>query len=257
MIGRSSFIRGLLPRSWACHRIKRGPLRGMRICSSWYDYPRAILGTAENQLVRWLGENVREGETWIDVGAHHGYTAVALCKYVGAAGRVFAFEPALGSAGCLARTRAANKLTQLTVVPLALGEVAELRMLQASPEMHGMIGVTPGMRDGSTHYGWGETVYDIAFDHVWPVISGADRRLSGVKVDAQGSEGYVLRGMRETLREHRPRLVVEYHDYADLPKLLDALEDARYARVGKDIDQPSAPATSELLHSHNYEFLPR
>src|SRR5690242_9117466 len=98
-------MRSVLPRYIRPHRILAGPLRGARIHTSWHDYPGAILGTTEKPLIDWFLRNVSPGETWIDVGAHYGYTAIALCRLVGPGGRVVAFEPVLSSAGCLARTR--------------------------------------------------------------------------------------------------------------------------------------------------------
>lgn len=246
-------MRVLLRRRPGSYRIWSGQLKGMRIFTSWQDYPRAILGRAESPLCRWIGHNANPGETWVDVGAHHGVTALALSNRVGAAGRVFAFEPALASVGLLARTREENKLKQLTVVPFALGEVGELSMLRVSPQSQGMVGITPKMRSGDW-IGEGEVVYEVAFDGIWPRLCGGRDRVDGVKIDVQGAESVVLRGMRESLRKHKPRLVVEYHDYADLPEFLDMLESAGYSRIGRDIDLPEAPATSRLLHSHNYEF---
>src|SRR5437867_5167488 len=96
-------IRRFLPRFISPHSILAGPLRGARIYTSWHDYPGAILGTTERPLLEWFWRNVSPGETWIDAGAHYGYTAIALCRLVGSAGRVFAFEPVLSTAGCGAR----------------------------------------------------------------------------------------------------------------------------------------------------------
>ena len=73
-------LRGLLPRAVRRHRILGGPLRGMRINASWFNYPRAILGVAEKRLVQWFADNVQPGETWIDVGAHGGFAAQALSR---------------------------------------------------------------------------------------------------------------------------------------------------------------------------------
>src|SRR4051794_36257605 len=100
-----SRIRRFLPTSVRTHRILAGPLKGAAIQTSWHDYPGAILGTTEKPLVDWFSRNVSPGETWIDVGAHYGYTAIALSRLVGSAGRVVAFEPVLATAGCVARTR--------------------------------------------------------------------------------------------------------------------------------------------------------
>src|SRR6267378_2914827 len=105
-------VRRLLPKSVRPHRILAGRLRGFRIVTSWYDYPAAILGKTERALLDWFEENVHIGETWLDVGAHYGYTALALSRLVGPAGRVFAFEPMITTAGCVARTRELNRLRQ-------------------------------------------------------------------------------------------------------------------------------------------------
>ena len=248
-----TLLRALLPRRPGSHRILSGPLRGLRIHTSWHSYPRAILGIAEPELCRWMLDHVGVGETWLDVGAHHGVTALALCRCVGKGGRVFAFEPVLENAGLLTKTREANRFSQLTVIPMALGDVEDLTVLRTSAPSHGMIGIIPAMRDG-TWVGEGEVVFEIAFDRIWPRLRGGQPRVNGVKVDAQGAEAYVVRGMRDTLKEHRPRLIVEYHAYADLPELRRALELAGYSSVGNDIDCPSSRPTADLVHGHNYEF---
>src|SRR5437879_10907621 len=114
-------LRRLMPRTVRPHRILRGRLRGFKIVTSWHDYPGAILGTTERPLLEWFERNVRSGETWLDVGAHYGYTGIALSRLVGARGRVFAFEPVAMTAGYVTRTRALNGLAQLRVIPCGLG----------------------------------------------------------------------------------------------------------------------------------------
>src|SRR5947209_6991451 len=116
-----SVLRPMLPRSIGPHRIISGRLRGARIVTSWHDYPAGLMGWTERHLLNWFQREARTGDTWLDIGAHYGYTAIALSRLVGPAGRVFAFEPATATAGCVAQTRRLNKLTQLTVVPLGLG----------------------------------------------------------------------------------------------------------------------------------------
>src|SRR4026208_2596549 len=71
-------IRRFLPDTIRAHLILAGPLRGAKIETSWHDYPGAILGTTELPLLEWFARNVQPGETWIDIGAHYGYTAIAL-----------------------------------------------------------------------------------------------------------------------------------------------------------------------------------
>src|SRR6266498_583467 len=111
-------LQQFLPRSIGSRRILAGPLRGHSLVTSWHDYPAAILGRTERHLLDWFSERASAGETWLDIGAHYGYTAIALCRLVGPTGRVYAFEPMVASAGCIARTRGLNGFRQLTVVPV-------------------------------------------------------------------------------------------------------------------------------------------
>ena len=116
------YIRPFLPTKVKVHRIKRGYLSGMKIMTSWRNYPGAILGRTEKPLLSWFRKNVKNGETWIDVGAHYGYTSMALSKLVGGEGRVFAFEPTLATAGYLSITRQENNLDQLVIIPVGVGD---------------------------------------------------------------------------------------------------------------------------------------
>src|SRR5438128_9270672 len=129
--GLKAKLRRFMPRTVRSHRILGGRLRGYRIVTSWHDYPAAILGNTEGPLLEWFERHVGAGETWLDVGAHYGYTAIALSRLVGPRGRVFAFEPVVATAGCSTRSGAANGLAQLVVIPCALGtpDTLELRRL--------------------------------------------------------------------------------------------------------------------------------
>jgi len=247
-------LRKLLPKRVSRHRILLGPLRGMRIYGSWYNYPRAILGSAEKELLAWFSRNVEAGETWIDVGAHYGYTSLALCKQVGESGRVFACEPALGTAGCLALTREANGLKQMVVAPFGLGDVPALSFQGALEEYLGMARIDPDAAAKRAAAERGHPAYVVALDWAWPILCRGDDRVSGVKIDVQGDEAAVLRGMQKTLRAQRPKLVVEYHGNADLDEVLKALESAGYSRRGRDIDSGATRDTDRLVHGHNYHF---
>ena len=243
-----SRLRRILPRNDRPHRIRRGPLRGSLIHASWQDYPRAILGCAEPELLDWFRIQVKPGETWLDVGAHYGYTALALSRLVGESGRVFAFEPVLGTAGYLARTRTANGLERLVVVPLALGDERRLTLVRGVCLYRGMAHMTATNDPG-------EPICSVTLDCLWPGLCGNDTNVSGVKIDVQGMEVAVLRGMIEILRRHRPKLVVEYHGQADLESLLRVVEDAGYHPEARPLKwQPAGEDAGTLRHARNYEF---
>jgi FkbM family methyltransferase len=244
-------IRKLLPKQFRPHRIMSGPLSGMRIVTSWNDYPSAIIGYNERPLLNWLGENVKSGETWLDVGAHYGYTTLAMSRLVGAGGRVFTFEPTLSTAGCVSKTVLLNKLSQVTVVPMGLGSPATLELVR--------IATSRGMSD-STLKGNGEsevTIFVASFDWLWPQLSGPDARIDGVKIDVQGMELEVLRGMGTWLRAWKPKLAVEIHEGVDRQVLLALLESFGYSRDSKAIDPVDGETTSGYHDNHSYAFTAR
>lgn len=227
-------IRRLLPRQVRSHRILGGVLKGSRIFSSWHDYPGAILGTTEKPLLDWFAHNVEPGETWLDVGAHYGYTAIALSRLVGSSGRVFAFEPLLATAGCITRTRQLNGLEQMTVVPLGLNRCPNVEALD--------LPTVRGMADSTIAAGvWSERILTVALDSLWPSLAGGDPRIHGIKIDVQGMEFDVLRGMRESLRRWSPKLVVEFHRGVDRGEILQLLHDCGYETECRPIDSDSPP----------------
>jgi FkbM family methyltransferase len=240
------WLRRFMPRTMRPHRILAGPLRGFRIVTSWHDYPAAILGSTERNLLEWFERNVRPGETWLDVGAHYGYTALALCRLVGERGRVFAFEPMVATAGHLGRTRSLNGLTQLTIIPCGLGapENLELRRL---PTVRGMVDTTI---DGCGSRA--EAFLVARLESLWPVLAGAERRIDGVKVDVQGMEIETIRGMGTLLQEFHPKVVVEVHRGVDRSRLIELLESCGYSRTGCPIEPASNEIEVEYLDDRSY-----
>ncbi len=230
-----AWVRRFLPRSMRPHSILAGPLRGATIYTSWHDYPGAILGTTERPLLEWFARNVSAGETWIDIGAHYGYTAIALCRLVGPGGRVIAFEPVLSTAGCIARTREWNGLRQLQIVPLGLGCCPALETWR--------LPLARGMADSTIPRAvWEEPISVAAFDALWPFLQEQNAAVHGVKIDVQGMEVDVIEGMHHTLLSQHPKLIVEFHSGVDRARALELLAACGYSGPGEPID--SAPGES-------------
>lgn len=240
-------VRRLLPRRIKPHRILAGPLRRARIVTSWHDYPASITGRTEQDLLDWFQHNVKPGETWLDVGAHYGYTAIALSRLVGSSGRVFAFEPVVSTAGCVAQTRSLNGLTQATVVPCGLGAPESLAYLKLPLER--------GMADQTLSADaerWWESIQIARLDWLWPLLNGGIDAVDGVKIDVQGMEIEALRGMEGVLRRQHPKLVIELHSGVDRSTLLDLLARAGYQIRGRAIE-PQVYA--EFEDNHSYAFI--
>jgi FkbM family methyltransferase len=226
-----SLFRELLPRRHVAHRVMGGPLRGMRIVTSWHDYPAAILGYTERKLTDWLLANARPGETWLDVGANCGYTSLAMSRAVGPSGRVFAFEPALTTAACLDRTGRANRLDQLVAVPLALSAAPRPVVSRFATERGMIDSQLPADRRREM-----TAIIAVGLDAIWDSIAGGDPVVHGIKIDVQGMELDALRGMRRLLSRHRPRIVVEIHRDVPRDDVLALLESCGYLLDTEPID---------------------
>jgi len=248
-------LRNFLPGGIRTHRIWGGLLRGEKIITSWHDYPAAILGYTERPLLDWFSQNVKPGATWLDIGAHYGYTAIALSRFVGVMGRVFAFEPMLSTAGHVTQTRRLNKFPQLTVVPCGLS-VPETLEIISLPVIRGMADSTLVKNEGGRRKrnGWSETVMVARFDWLWSRICGADGQIDGVKIDVQGMEIEVLNGMIETLRRYQPKLVVELHRGVDREKFLHTIELAGYACDAIPIEPVEGEVSPLYMDDHSYFF---
>lgn len=149
----------------------------------------------ERKETRFINEYLKPDDLFIDIGANVGYyTAIAIHR-VGDKGRVVALEPDPVSFACLERTVAANAPAAVDAFNMAATDAEGERVLYVSSENRG---------DNRFHQFAGSTdkvkTRTITVDSLLTQIS-LPTRLGGifVKIDVQGSEGLVMRGMKNTI----------------------------------------------------------
>lgn len=245
-----NFARRFLPRTVRPYRILSGQLRGMKIVTSCYEYPAAILGYAEKALLDFFSRTVKGGQTWLDVGAHYGYTSLSLCRLAGNEGHIFAFEPALSTAGYLNMTKRINHLSQLTILPMALSDKETMEILEL-PFTRGMVDSTFESKTGL------ERLICISLDWLWPQICTPIYKIHGIKIDVQGMEINVLAGMQQTLLKDRPILVIEIHKKVNRSEFIAALASAGYQNKGISLNTGVALEPEDFRDNHSYVFYPR
>ena len=239
--GIKHILRSLTPDNISGHHIWSGPLRGNTIFTSWKRYPRAIIGINDPALISWLSRNVKRGETWLDIGAYVGYMSLAMSR---AAERVFSFEASPLTFGLLARTCAANR-QHFVPIPVGLGPDPGLSIR--------VIGTTDsGMVDHSADYSK-ETVLLASFDWLWPQINAGKPEISGVKIDVEGNEIFVLRGMTQGLAKWHPKLVIELHSGVSRQELGGVLESSGYDSTPIRLSG-EAISLNETEENGTYEF---
>lgn len=166
-------------------------------------------GLRSSEQMRVFASLVRPGDRVWDVGAHHGYMTLCASQRAGASGRIFAFEPSVENRALLNRHLAWNGVENAQVSPLALSDF-----------------------EGQTTFGGDGTSKMLALgggDEVVSVTRGASLIQAGaceaptvMKIDVEGAEGGVLRGMGKTIPT-QARILAAIHSYAAFVECCAAL----------------------------------
>ncbi len=145
---------------------------------------------------------VNRGDVFLDVGAHLGKYSLPLSRI---ASRVVAVEADPENCECLKRNIKLNEIENVTVVNLVAWNRSEvLRFYLADFKGHGT--VKQGLPDRRYVNGYIDMRAE-AMDDVLRSLGVS--RVDCIKVDVEGAEYEVFRGLRETLTKHRPRIVAE------------------------------------------------
>lgn len=203
-------LRQRLARRFRTGTIRRGAAARMRIDATGSN-PAYLLGLAEPGVQKLLQESLRPGMVMYDVGANVGFFTLIGSRLVGPRGRVVAFEPLEQNAVALRRNIELNGIENVSVVELALG-AQRARIGMRVPD-------TPDAGTQASLGGAGPVV-DVA-----PLDDLDLPEPDLVKIDIEGAELDAVRGMRATLEQSTPTLIVEVHDRAGTSERWDALAD--------------------------------
>ena len=160
-----------------------------------------LTGVWEDAATRLVSSEVAEGMIALDVGASDGYYTLLMSQLVGAGGHVFAFEPLPTDKGRLDRNISVNGLGNVTTCRSALFDRNATACLEVSNTRLAAAQLAP--LESTV------PVETRIFDD-WRRDTGV-ARVDFVKVDVEGAEMNVLRGMTSTLESDRPMLLVEVH----------------------------------------------
>ena len=176
---------------------------------------------------------------FVDVGAHLGETLVKLLA-LGDGRRYVGFEPQVEAAEYVRRLLALNRPGGDAVVAAALGERSGTAELLQAGELEGSASIVPGFRlEG--FYTRSTAVPVLRGDEALDEI---DAHPVGVlKLDAEGAELDVLRGLERTIASDRPLILCEI-----LPVYDEGVAHGRLRRERAD-------ALVELLGDHGYRVL--
>lgn len=168
-----------------------------------------LLGFWEEGLTRMVLEHVREGDVFLDVGAHFGYFTLLGSVLVGESGQVHSFEPTPSTYELLCRNVAAKG--NVVTNDLALYcENTSLRFNDYGPIWSAFNSLSTARLDPKTLEKIpAKTIQVKAVSLDDYVAAQGISEVSFVKIDAEFAEFEILRGMRRVISVARPMIAVE------------------------------------------------
>ena len=159
-------------------------------------------GAYEPQVKRCFASLLRPGDTLVDVGAHIGFFSMIAASLVGSSGKVYAFEP--------------NSALFQTLLSNAAQFPWIVASLRAVCDKSGTVAFSNPQQAGES--GWGklasvrnegnvELVEGVSLDEWSESLRFPAIRL--IKIDAEGSEPFILEGARRVIANARPYLIIE------------------------------------------------
>lgn len=165
-------------------------------------------GVYDRPETDYLKHNLREGMTFVDVGANVGYYTFLASKQVGETGRVYSFEPDQSNYRQLIRGIAHNGMTNIIPTNCAVSNRTGTTTLYPAPGGSGC-GYTIYPRNGDG------LVREVTVCRLDSLLEWADF----VKIDVEGAEPLVIEGMTNLIRRSENlSMLVEYY----APNLVDA-----------------------------------
>jgi FkbM family methyltransferase len=216
--------------------IQSGAAAGARI-NLGGSYLQYLTGDVETSVQELLTKVIEPGQVVYDVGANIGFFTIICSRLAGAGGRVYAFEPMPESAATLRHNVALNSLDNTAVVEKAASSApgrAELLISEWSA-FHALRSeeISPPERARG------------AVDVETVTLDGfASESEAGppdvVKIDVEGAELEVIKGMSALLASKRPLLICELHGTnAEFVRLI---ESSGYQASAVESDQPLVDA---------------
>jgi FkbM family methyltransferase len=203
-------------------KVRSGPGRGLRIgrAEASADYSH---GTNELAVQTALADVLRPGDVFFDVGANVGFFAMLAARIVGPTGSALAFEPVPANVAQVRANARRNQLDNVTVFELAVGAADGTATLSLAAHPGGAALASAAPPPDPI----GSIVVAVASIDAL-LAAGRVPPPDVVKIDVEGAEEDVLRGMATTLQEHRPVVLCEIDD-----RTQSALADKRLATAGR------------------------
>jgi len=177
-------------------------------CENFIEFARCMkMFIKEPGTCEWIKARVEPGDVFYDIGANIGVYTVLAAQRVGASGKVFAFEPHSATFARLLETIAINSLSEIvTPCNFALHErQGFFSFCYSSPEAgssQSQLMPQHSQRRDRNPFDVVELKFSASLDSL--IAAGGFAPADHVKIDVDGNELMILRGMHALLSSSRP-----------------------------------------------------
>lgn len=194
-------------------------------------------GIYERQYLDFLLKVLPRDAVMLDIGANIGNHALYLARHIAA---IHAFEPNPVTFGRLEHNVTRNSLEErVTLHHVGLGDAEG--MFRFASNVSGNLGASGFLRDDEEDVDTRVEVIELPIRRADDYVAGLDLpRIDFVKIDVEGWEASVFRGLAGTIARYRPVVAFEYHGHQQPRSDFDAITAALPGYI--IIDPAFAPA---------------
>ena len=204
------------------YKILLGPAKGIYLFMALRTGLKKFLGTYEKEQTDFMCQVIKEGDFCFDLGSHIGFFTMLFAKLVGEEGKVFSFEPIKEGYNFQEKSVKKNGFKNVKVFNFALGDETKEEKAYVFSDS-GMAHFDPsilGLKEDHE-----SDVFKIkTLDSTTEVVEL--EKLDFMKIDVEGFEHKTLKGGIETVKKHKPKMLIEIHDqknYRGMYNLLSKL----------------------------------
>jgi FkbM family methyltransferase len=208
----------------------------------------------ESHVRRWITEQLKPGQVFFDVGAHHGWVSMWALSLLGEQGSVFSFEPSPANLSILEWHKAVNRYSHWRIIPKAVSDAdaAQHPFFLIDSGDSPMNSLTNGVPGTSLMEGRDIekiSVHTVTLDKI---CSEFCVRPNLIKIDVEGAELLVLRGAGKLLRESTPTIILAVHPFWLPPgqsplQIVEFMKDHGYAIFDSNGDPVTTLRSGEYL----------
>lgn len=172
---------------------------------NYIEYTILTTGTYETEISKLIRTSLKPGYVALDIGANIGLQSIRMSQCCGDDGKVYAFEPLTYIREKFSKNVALNHCSNVTLLPFALSDKNDSAEVKINESIWNQGTFNLNQPDS------GNTAQQITIkiaDQI-PEIENLNK-LHLIKIDVEGFEYHVLRGLKQTLQKHKPRIIFEY-----------------------------------------------